>query len=129
MEIPILSVLQKIIDASPTGDLTFIVTEFNRPFSVAGFGNRFRKWCDEAGLKQCSAHGLRKASAARLAEIGCTDHEIMAMGGWKTLKEVQRYTAAARRKVMADGATDKMEADIKATKVSHLKGGGPKVGQ
>lgn len=43
---------------------TFLVGAFQRPFSANGFGNRFRKWCDEAGLRHCSAHGLRKAAAA-----------------------------------------------------------------
>jgi hypothetical protein len=33
IELPIISELQKIIDASPTGDLTFLVTDFGRPFS------------------------------------------------------------------------------------------------
>ena len=61
VEITILDELQKIIDASPTGDLTYIVTSFNKPFTSNGFENRMRKWCDAAGLPQCSSHGLRKA--------------------------------------------------------------------
>src|SRR5712691_5105430 len=61
LELPILPALQKIIDKSPCGDLTFLVSEWNRPFTDASFGNKFRKWCNEAGLPQCSAHGLRKA--------------------------------------------------------------------
>jgi integrase len=48
-----------------------------------------RDRCDLAGVN-LSAHGLRKAGATRLAEHGCSDHEIMAWGGWTTLKEVQR---------------------------------------
>jgi hypothetical protein len=31
-----------IIDATPSGHLTFLVTEFGKPFAVAGFGNRCR---------------------------------------------------------------------------------------
>lgn len=69
MEIPIIPELQRIIDQTATGDLAFLVTAFKRPFTSNGFGNRFRKWCDEAGLKDCSVHGLRKAAAARLAEL------------------------------------------------------------
>jgi integrase len=64
LEIPLLPVLQEIIESSPTGDLTFLVSEFKRPFTPAGFGNWFRDRCNEAGLKHCSAHGLRKAGAA-----------------------------------------------------------------
>jgi integrase len=63
-----------------------------------------------AAPRGLSAHGLRKAGAARLAESGATDHEIMAWGGWKTLREVQRYTAAANRKRLAQRAAEKLEA-------------------
>lgn len=108
MEIPIISELQWIIDQSPTGDLTFLVTAFNRPFTANGFGNRFRKWCDEAELKHCSVHGLRKAAASRLAELGCTEHEIMAITGHTTSKEVARYTRAASQKARAESALRKM---------------------
>ncbi len=101
VDIPILDELQRIIDANPTGDLVFIVTSFNKPFTSNGFGNRMRKWCDKAGLPQCSAHGLRKGSATRLADLGCSTHEIMAIGGWETLKEVERYTKNANRKRLA----------------------------
>ena len=104
LEIPIRPELGDIIDASPTGDLTFLVNEFGRPFTDAGFGNRFRKWCDEAGLSGCSAHGLRKAAAARLAEAGASDREIMAVTGHRTAKEVDRYTRAARQRVLAGAA-------------------------
>jgi integrase len=108
LSIPIVPQLQAIIDASPSGDLTFIVNEFGRPFSDAGFGNRFRKWCDEAGLRNCSAHGLRKASASRLAELGCSPHVIQAITGHRTLKEVERYTRAADQKRLAGRAMERM---------------------
>lgn len=104
LTIPIIDELRSIIDASPCGDLTFLVTAFNRPFTSNGFGNRFRKWCDEAGLPHCTVHGLRKATAARLAELGCSELEIMAVTGHRTSKEVIRYTRAASQEVRADNA-------------------------
>lgn len=113
LEIPIVPDLQRIIDASPTGDLAFLVTAFNRPFTSNGFGNRFRKWCNEAGLPQCSVHGLRKAAAARLAEMGCTEFEIMAITGHRTSKEVTRYTRAASQKTRAESALKRMTAERK----------------
>ncbi len=109
MEIPVTPELQRIIDASPCGNLTFLVTAFGRPFTSNGFGNRFRKWCNEAGLPHCSAHGLRKAAAARLAELGRSEHEIMAITGHKTSKEVVRYTRAADQRVRAGRAMDGFE--------------------
>lgn len=102
LEIPLVPELGRIIDASPTGDMTFLVTEFNKPFTSNGFGNWFRKRCDEAGLTDCSAHGLRKASAARLAEFGCTDREIMSITGHVTSKEVDRYTRGANQRRLAE---------------------------
>lgn len=101
LQIPIIPTLQSIIDATPSGNLTFLVTSFGQPFTANGFGNRFRKWCDEAGLPHCSAHGLRKAASARLAELGASEMHIMAVTGHKTSKEVARYTRAARQKIMA----------------------------
>jgi integrase len=112
LEIPILPELQKIIDATmPLGKDTYLVTEFGKPFSADGFGNRFRKWCDDAGLPHCSAHGLRKAGAARLAEFGATDREIMAITGHQTSKEIDRYTRSARQKQLAAKAMEKWEQE------------------
>jgi integrase/recombinase XerD len=109
MDIPLHPDLQTTIGASRSRNLTFLVTEYGKPFSPAGFGNRFREWCNEAGLMHCSAHGLRKAAAARLAERGATAHEIMAITGHQTLEEVERYTRAARKRALADSAMAKLK--------------------
>jgi site-specific recombinase XerD len=100
--------LRQIIDASPVNQLTFIVTEAGKPFTPLGFSNWFRKECDEAGLPQCSAHGLRKACGRRLAEAGCTQHEIAAITGHASLKEVVRYTKGADQRRLAITAMQKM---------------------
>jgi integrase len=106
--LPIAPALREIIDASPTGDLTFIQTAFGRPFSEGGFGNRFRRWCDEAGLDGLSVHGLRKTAAAVLAQNGCTEQEIMAITGHSTSKEVIRYTRSAKQRIRAANAIEKV---------------------
>jgi hypothetical protein len=132
LEIPIVPELQRVIDASSCGHLTFLVTEFGRPFTAAGFGNAFRKRCDEAELENCSAHGLRKAAAAKLAELGATEMEIGAVTGHSTSKEISRYTRAARQKILAERAMAKLSADQKANKSVPLKGrkaeGGTQIG-
>jgi integrase len=104
LELPILSALQKIIEASPTGDLTFLVNDLGRPFTSAGFGNKMRQWCNEAGLPHCSAHGLRKAGAAIAAENGATPHQLMSVFGWVSLKQAELYTRAAQQKRIAKEA-------------------------
>jgi hypothetical protein len=84
---PVLPVLADVIARSPTGDMTFLMTSFGKPFTVAGFGNWFRKRCNEAGLPQCSAHGLRKAGATLAAEDGATDRQLMALYDWTSEKQ------------------------------------------
>lgn len=97
LSIPVLPELQAIIDQTSTGNLAFLTTAFGKPFTTNGFGNWFRKRCDEAGLPNCSAHGLRKAGAAPAAENGPTERQLMAIFGWPTMKEASRYTRAARQ--------------------------------
>lgn len=81
---------------------TFLETVQGKERSPKGLGGSMRKWCDDAGLPHCTAHGLRKACARRLAEGGATAPQIMAITGHKTLSEVQRYIDAANREDMAD---------------------------
>ena len=110
IDIPIHPALAAIIAATPSpGRMTFLTTEYGKPFSPNGFGSKFREWCNQAGLPHCSAHGLRKATAARLAEEGASAHEIMAVTGHQTLEEVERYTREARRKKLADSAISKLK--------------------
>ena len=75
---------------------------------LAEGGNLTRDWCDGAGLSECSAHGLRKACARRLAEASGTAPEIMAVTGHKTLAEVQRCTETAMREGLVDLAHPKL---------------------
>lgn len=104
LTLPIIPALQRIIDASPCGDLTFLVNDFGRPFTDAGFGNKFRQWCNEAGLKNCSAHGLRKAGAAMAADNGATTKQLMAIFGWSSSKMADHYTRGADQKRLAESA-------------------------
>jgi integrase len=45
--VPILPELQAVIDASPTGNLTFLMTKAGAPYTLWGFGNWFRDRCIE----------------------------------------------------------------------------------
>ena len=100
LAIPIHPTLATIIADTPPDHLTLLTTKAGKPFTAAGFGNWFRDRCNEADLRQCSAHGLRKAAARRLAEAGCTMHEIAAITGHASLSEVQRYTKAVIRRAI-----------------------------
>jgi integrase len=104
LSIPILPWLRAAIDAGPCGELTYLVTEFGRPFTSNGFGNKFRTWCDDADLPHCTAHGLRKAGACIAAENGATEKQLMAIFGWQTMKEAAHYTKMANQKKLAASA-------------------------
>jgi integrase len=108
LSIPVHPELRRIIDATPSGHLNFLTTEFGKPFSADGFGGWFREQCDKAGLPHCTFHGLRKAAASRLAEAGCTTTEIAAITGHASLKEVQRYTETYDRRQAAKRAMLKL---------------------
>jgi integrase len=107
--IPISPELRAAIDATPAEHMVFLTTALGKPFDTASFGNWFRERCREAGVRKgLSLHGLRKAACRRLAEVGCTPHEIMAISGHTTLKEVTRYTNKVDRKQMARAAMKRL---------------------
>lgn len=59
-----------------------------------------------AGL---NVHGLRKAAARRLAEAGCSAHEIAAITGHRSLSMVQLYAASADQERMAGAAIARLQ--------------------
>jgi integrase len=119
----ILPPLARIIEATPSSNLTFLETAHGRPFTGNGIGNKFREWCDQAGLPHCTAHGLRKAGATIAAERGATEKQLMAIFGWSTLAQVQNYTRRASQAKLAAGAMHYLDFDENETEtnVSHRK--------
>jgi integrase len=93
----------------PRTNMTFLTTAHGAPFTRKGFGNWFRARCNEAGLAQCTAHGLRKLVATRLANIGCSEEEIKAITGHRSSSEVARYIKARDQKRLAQNAAAKLK--------------------
>jgi integrase len=102
--IPILPELQAELDQLLPAQMVFLMTERGHPYCREGFGNWFKRQCRIAGLDHCSAHGLRKASATRLADVGATPHQLMAVFGWESLKVAELYTRQANRRRLAGDA-------------------------
>jgi integrase len=116
VDIPLHPALAAVLATLRRDRPTFLAIAGGAQRSSNGLGNQMRKWCDAAGLPECTAHGLRKAIARRLAEAGASPHEIMAVTGHSTLKEVERYARAAGRAGMADRGLERLrEADEKVT--------------
>jgi integrase len=108
--IPMHPELQRALKAVPRENLTFLLNEVGKPYPAKALGNWFRNRCNEAGLPQCSAHGLRKLAATRLANAGCSDREIMAITGHKSVSQVSPYTIARDQSRLAEQAAAKQAA-------------------
>lgn len=104
LDIPLHTRLNASLAHVPGNQLLFLQTHYGKPFTAAGFGNWFKDACRDAGVSHCSAHGLRKSAATRLADAGCSESQIMSVTGHKTAKEVQRYTAKRDQRRLAGAA-------------------------
>ena len=82
LAIPLHRDLLTILATTERKHVTIINTEYGKPFTVDGFSQWMRDAITAAGLPlECQPHGIRKAAGRRLAEAGCTAHEIMAVLG------------------------------------------------
>src|SRR4029078_6121259 len=98
---------------------TILNTRFGQPFTRDGFGTWMASRIEKASLPdRCVPHGLRKAAARRLADAGCSVHQIAAITGHQSLKEIERYTKAAEQRRLAQGAIDRVQGQA-GNKDSH----------
>ena len=105
LEIPIHPTLDKHLTYAPANSMVYLVTAHGRSRSEKAFTNWLREAAHKAGLpSDSSPHGLRKAACRRLAEAGCTPHQIMAITGHQQLAEVETYTKDVNQKRLAQGA-------------------------
>lgn len=94
--VPLTPELRGVIARTPDISPTFILSKWRKPYQPQSLGQRFEDAALAAGMK-ARLHGLRKAFCVYWAENGKTVHQIAAMAGHLTLKEVERYTRAADR--------------------------------
>lgn len=108
VSITILPPLALSIEATKTGDMTYLVTVKRTAFAKESFGTWFRKACNAAGVPG-SAHGLRKLAAVRMAENGATEAELNAVFGWANgSDESATYIRKASRAKLSRGGIVKM---------------------
>lgn len=111
LDIPVAPKLQDAIDAMPAvGLTTLLVTDYGKPFTVAGFGNWFKDKCRAAGLPQCTLHGIRKALARRVADVGASQQQLKAVGQWSNDREAALYIEGANRNRLAASAIEEVAA-------------------
>nr|WP_319513722.1 tyrosine-type recombinase/integrase [uncultured Cohaesibacter sp.] len=110
VEVPMLPPLFEATRTAKVQGSTYLLTEYGKPFSSPeGLRNRFRKWCDEAGLHERTSHGIRKAVGHLLAHHGCTQYQIMAIQGHTQAKTSEVYTKGVERWQLAIAAMDKLK--------------------
>jgi integrase len=107
--IPLHPNLLRSIKACPSNGLTLIGSPHGRPMTAKALSALVTRAAITAGLpKKCVPHGLRKGAMRRLAEYGSTSKEIAAMSGHRSLKEIERYTAAADQARLARSAVARL---------------------
>lgn len=110
IDIPLHAELRVVLAQTAKQHATILNTEYGKPFSVDGCLGFMRDAIPAAGLPlDAQPHGLRKAAGRRLAEAGCSPHEIMAVLGHRTLAEAERYTREADRAGLSTGAITRLE--------------------
>lgn len=108
--IPVHPELALSIKAVPRRGLYLIGTQSGNMRSSKALGGYFRKACKAANIPNgFSLHGLRKSCATRLADAGCSAHQIAAITGHLTLSEVEHYTRAADQKRLAREAIERIK--------------------
>lgn len=106
--IPMSDDLIEAIEATPTGEETFLITSFGHPFTADGFGNKLAEWRDAAKVRSSLAtHGIRKSVGINMAENNATPYEIMAALGHSSPKVTKVYTEAADRRKLSTQASAK----------------------
>ncbi len=119
LTIPVHPDLAPILATATRAHVAILTTAYGETFTVDGFSGFMRDAIRAAGLPiDCRPHGLRKAAGRRLAEAGCSAHEIMAVLGHETLAEAERYTRAAEQTRLARAAFSKLTSDRTANKIT-----------
>jgi integrase len=116
LSIPLHPALMAAIKAAPAKGVTLIGDVNGRPIQRATLTLIMRRAVELAGLPtRCVPHGLRKAIMRRLAESGSSAKEIAAISGHRSLREIERYTAATDQVKLSKAAMAKLRGDKKRT--------------
>jgi integrase len=95
---PLLPPLKTATRAPKVQGATYVLGRGGKPYSSGdSMSAMFKRWCQDAGLPLLSAHGVRKGLGELLAELGCTQYEIMAIHGHSEAKTSEVYTRRVER--------------------------------
>lgn len=104
LAIPLHPSLAAEIGSWPKTAVTVLTRQDGTPWDRDGLTMTLMRHMEAIGRKGLNIHGLRKLAAARLAEAGCSVHEIAAITGHATLAQVALYTKEADQGRLARAA-------------------------
>jgi len=114
--IPVHENLLRSLKTTPANGLVLIGSPHGRPMTARGLGELVSRAARAASLpEKCVPHGLRKAALTRLANNNATTKEIQAVGGHRSLREVERYTARADQRRLARSAIARLPRERNST--------------
>lgn len=108
--LPVHKELKRELDGWSRSAEMILTSANGKPWQIGSFATLFTREMDNhprlAGLV---FHGLRKSAAARLAEAGCSTHEIAAITGHASLDMIELYTKEASQRRRATAAIRRLE--------------------
>lgn len=108
--IPLLPPLWAATRAPKIVGETYVLGRGGKPYASGdSMSAMFKGWCVEAGLGHLSAHGVRKGLAEILAELGCSQFQLMAVLGHAEAKTSEVYTRRVERWKLAKNAMDSID--------------------
>lgn len=107
--IPITSDLRAALDATKRVGLTICAQPNGKPTSYRGAADLVFSVREKIGAKAYDNHALRYTAAAELAAVGCTDEQIAAITGHKSLAMIRKYAGTARQISRATEAMKRRE--------------------
>lgn len=105
--IPVLPGLRAVLEATPRLGLTIIAREDSRPLDYPAVRYAVTKAREASGTMGFRLHGLRANAASELYEAGCTDAQVQAVTGHKSVVMARKYGRGARQKRLAKAAMEK----------------------
>lgn len=114
--VPFTDRLCKVLNEPGRNSLRFILSDqYGRPVRYDLIQKKTLTVRKKLGLEEYSLHGLRYCAASELAEAGCTDQQIAAITGHKSLSMVQKYSKGANQKRLAEQANTLREQNKNKT--------------
>ena len=108
--IPLLDPLRVATRAPKIVGDTYVLGRGGKPYASGdAMSAMFKRWCIDAGLEHLSAHGVRKGLAEILAELGCSQFQIMAVLGHSEAKTSEIYTRRVERWRLAKDAMEAID--------------------